>query len=297
MARPLRLHLPGGFYHVTLRGNHRLPIFCTEQDRSLLDELAAEVTRKHSVRVHAYCWMTNHLHLALQVADQPLGRVILELASRYARTVQSRLNTTGHLFERRYHAVLVNADRQLLALVRYIHLNPVEAGLVVDPAHYVWSSHLDYLGCVKRGWVHTSFVMRMLATTPAGAIANYAALMGSELPAHLEEYAALPCRGHKQAFEDNETAVTGFRKPSAIRPESKSLDELFRECVDRFGYSADLLASSRKTRGLAAARAWLSHESVSAGVTTICGIARLLNRSESAIRQLMQRYPRNLPRL
>ena len=140
MARPLRLHVAGGFYHVTLRGNHRRPIFFTDADRDLLEEVLAEALDRGAARVHAYCWMSNHLHMLVQVADVPLSRLMLRVASRYARTVQIALATTGHLFERRYPALLVDADSYLLTLLRYIHLNPVRAGLVGDAQLYRWSS-------------------------------------------------------------------------------------------------------------------------------------------------------------
>ena len=90
--------------------------------------------------------MSNHLHLALQVADAPLGPIVRRIAGVYARRIQQRLPTTGHLFERRYRSVLVDADTHLLRLVRYIHLNPLRAGLVADPADYPWSGHRAYLG-------------------------------------------------------------------------------------------------------------------------------------------------------
>jgi REP element-mobilizing transposase RayT len=292
MARPLRLHVPGGFYHVTLRGNHRLPIFFTEQDRSLLDEIVAHVTIKYSARIHAYCWMTNHLHMAIQVCDPPLGRVIHQIASRYARTVQARLDTSGHLFERRYHGILVDTDRYLLALVRYIHLNPVDAGLVTDPAHYRWSSHMDYLGIASRPWVQTGFVLRMLGATRPSAEVGYLALMGKSLPSHLEELPK-PGKGSQTRVLGDESFQARINSdPHTPRQDPNRLEDLVSECALRFGYSVELLASCSRQRGLAAARAWLGHEVVSTGATTICGIARRLNRSESTIRQLMLRYPR-----
>lgn len=291
MGRPLRLHVPGGFYHVTLRGNHRLPIFFTEQDRSLLDEIVAHVSLKYSAGIHAYCWMTNHLHMAVQVADTPLGRVVHQIASRYARTVQARLDTRGHLFERRYHGPLVDTERYLLALVRYIHLNPVDAGLVADPCQYRWSSHTDYLGTVTRPWVKTGFVLRMLGTTFSSAQVGYRALMGSALPSHLEELPN-PADG-SQTWVLGDECFQARIKSKSITPryDQNRLEDLVRECALRFDCTVDLLASCSRLRGLAAARAWLAHEAVSTGTTTICGIARRLNRSESSIRQLMMRYP------
>ena len=150
MARRLRLHVPGGFYHVTLRGNHRAPIFFRSADRDLWERFLADSLERFGARLHAYCWMTNHVHMVIQVSEFPLGRIILRTASAYARTVQLRLETTGHLFERRYHAVLVDADAYLLTLLRYIHLNPVNGGLTRDPDAYRWSSHHAYTGARKQ---------------------------------------------------------------------------------------------------------------------------------------------------
>ena len=153
MPRRPRLHVPGAFYHVTLRGNHRQDIFFTSKHREFLNGIVATVIERFAARLHAYCWMSNHIHMLIQVSDVPLGRIILRIASPYARAVQAELSTTGHLFERRYHAVLVDADEYLLGLLRYMHMNPVRAGMVNHPADYPWSSHHVYLGSREESWV------------------------------------------------------------------------------------------------------------------------------------------------
>jgi putative transposase len=133
MPRPPRIHVPGAFYHVTLRGNHRQAIFFTAQDRHTLSALIEEVLERFGARLHAYCYMTNHIHALIQVGEAPLGRLMLRIAGRYARLTQKGLHTTGHLFEKRYYPVLVDADEYLLELLRYIHLNPVRARMVDSP--------------------------------------------------------------------------------------------------------------------------------------------------------------------
>jgi putative transposase len=177
MARPPRLHVPGGFYHVTLRGNHRQPIFFRDSDRPLLDEIVADTLARLEARLHAYCWMTNHIHILIQVSAAPLGQVVMRIESRYARTVQAGIQTTGHLFERRYHAALVDEDRYLLALIRYIHLNPVRGALVNRPGDYPWSSHHEYVGTREQPWVTTSFALQMLGTQTDSARAAYRELI------------------------------------------------------------------------------------------------------------------------
>lgn len=91
--------------------------------------------RVHAL-THAYCWMTNHVHLLVQVADQALGNLMQRVAIRFARATQKHLSTTGHLFENRYHALLVDVDSYFLKLLRYIHLNPVRARIVQSPQQY-----------------------------------------------------------------------------------------------------------------------------------------------------------------
>lgn len=293
MARRLRLHVPGGFYHVTLRGNHRQAIFFEDSDRILLDRLVTDSAQKLGARVHAYCWMTNHLHLVVQVGVEPLGRLILRIASQYARKVQARLATTGHLFERRYHACLVDTDRYLLGLLKYIHLNPVEAGLVSDPAAYAWSSHGVYLGLRQCNWITTDFALQLLGRDSRRQPALYRQLMcapAPDGPAGLLEPEAL--RGNilgDHAFVDRVARLSPVARPR------RTLDELIQECCRRFDVDPDLLTAAGNGRSLAQARAWLSHQAVSCRVTTICELARVLGRSESAIRAVMSRHPRSDP--
>ena len=153
MPRLPRLHVPGGLYHVILRGNHQQRIFDRDTDYYALEDLLARALARYDARVHAYCWMANHVHLAAQVGDARLGRLIQAVSSVYARRKQRAVQTTGHFFERRYRATLVDNDAYWLALVRYVHRNPVEAGIVSDPADYPWSSHRCYLGRSRRDWL------------------------------------------------------------------------------------------------------------------------------------------------
>ena len=101
MPRPSRVHVPDGFYHVVLRGNHREILFGSGADRQVLNDIVADVVRSHGARVHGFCWMSNHLHALLQVADSPLGKTMQRIAMRYARHRHKSLQTIGHLFERR----------------------------------------------------------------------------------------------------------------------------------------------------------------------------------------------------
>ena len=290
MARHPRLHVPDGFYHVTLRGNHQQPIFFRDEDRELLERIVAESIERLAARVHAYCWMTNHVHLLVQVADQPLGRLMLRIASSYARTVQLRLATTGHLFERRYHAVLIDVDRYLLAVLRYIHLNPVKAGLVSGASSYRWSSHTTYLGLKQREWVTTDLALRVLAPRRGEAIRKYRRLMNGADVDELD-LGMLTTRRDFPPILGDEAFAARILGIQTARRSGKSLDDLVRECCARFGLTPELLESPSRQRQLAIARAWLAHQAVSGSVASVSAVARRLHRSESALRHLMASHP------
>jgi len=159
MARKPRIHLPGGLYHVILRGNGGQPIFFKDDDRYRFYLLLQEGTCRYGYRVHAFCLMTNHVHLALQTGDIPLSRGMQNLSFRHTRWINWREKRTGHLFQGRYKAVLVDGDSYLLELVRYIHLNPVRSGMVDNPEDYPWSGHRAYLGKELLPWLTTDWLL------------------------------------------------------------------------------------------------------------------------------------------
>jgi putative transposase len=136
MARKPRLHVPSALYHVMLRGNGGQTIFFADDDWEHFEALVAEGVRRFGHRIHGYCWMSNHIHLAVQVADVPLSRSMQNLTFRYTRWVNKRQGRVGHLFQGRYKAILVEADSYLLELCATFTLILCVLGLVEDPAAY-----------------------------------------------------------------------------------------------------------------------------------------------------------------
>ncbi|MBM4195469.1 MAG: transposase [Gammaproteobacteria bacterium] len=286
MPRPLRVHVPGGFYHVTLRGNHRQAIFFSLRDRNLLDDIVAQTISHHGARVHAYCWMTNHLHLLIQVAEMPLSRLILRIASRYARTVQAVMKTTGHLFERRYHAVLVDADNYLLELIRYIHLNPVRGGLVADPGEYPWSSHRVYIAASQAPWVTTEFALALFSAERGRAVSAYQEFLASSEEIRWGSGRLEPNSNDARVLGDD-AFLARVREKDWRPPDKRSLEDLIGEANGRFGVVPWSSQSRRRTR----ACAWIANQAVAGSIASVCAVARRLGRSEAAIRRAMLRYP------
>ena len=121
MARKPLIHAPGAIYHVILRGDARQDIFSDEKDRYRFYEILQKSCERFLLRIHAFCLMTNHIHLEIQVGDIPLSRIMRNVSLRYTQWHNWRHKKSGHVFQGRYKAVMVDADAFLLGLAAYIH--------------------------------------------------------------------------------------------------------------------------------------------------------------------------------
>jgi len=163
MSRKRHLHVPYAMYHVVLRGNNRYDIFLDNQDREQFLIFLEKSIKKLAYQLHAYCLMTNHIHLAIAINMLPLGKIMQNVAHSYAFWFNRRHQRIGHVFQGRYKAIGVQDERHMLELCRYIHLNPVRANLVRSPEQYRWSSHLVYSGEQNATWLCTDLVFDILS--------------------------------------------------------------------------------------------------------------------------------------
>jgi putative transposase len=160
MARELRIEFPGAFYHVTSRGNQKRPVFLSDDDRHFFLRCLAEAHARFGSLIHAYCIMENHYHLFIETPHGNLSRIIHLVNTTYSVYFNRKWNRSGHPFQGRYKAILVQAEQYARELVPYIHLNPVRRGLVDQPEKYSWSNYREYLGVTtSRPWTRTSLVL------------------------------------------------------------------------------------------------------------------------------------------
>jgi putative transposase len=291
MPRRLRIHVPAGVYHVTLRGNHREPIFFAHGDRSLFNVIVARALQKFEARLHAYCWMTNHVHLVMQAGKEPISRPMHDIAAEFARAMQLKLQTTGHFFERRYHAVLVDTDSYLLELVRYVHRNPVDAGLASNLDDYAWTSHHNYLGTRHDSWVTTSLVSDMFALDRARAIKAYRTFVDAQDAAAWQPSQFMAADA---AVMGNEEFVARAMQSTGRMTKSQTIEDLLEEACRRFEVDRGLLASPVRNRYLAQVRAWIAHQAGQRGIATLAAVARQLGRTEGALRYAIRAYPNDI---
>jgi putative transposase len=146
MARPLRIEYAGALYHVTSRGDRQEAIFDDDRDRTAFLSVLSEVVSRFRWRCHAYCLMGNHYHLMIETPEANLTKGMRQLNGVFTQWSNRRHHRSGHLFQGRYKAILVDRDSHFVELARYIVLNPVRAALVKYPRLWAWSSYGGTLG-------------------------------------------------------------------------------------------------------------------------------------------------------
>ncbi|WP_169776002.1 REP-associated tyrosine transposase [Priestia koreensis] len=144
ISRKPRIWYPGSIYHVTCRGNRREAIFYREEDYEYFLNLVDDTKRKWPFQLHAYCLMTNHVHLLVQTDHHPQYMMKM-LESQYAVYFNKKYRYEGHLFQGRYKSEIITDRNYFLTVSRYIHLNPVKAKMVARPYEYPWSSYASYI--------------------------------------------------------------------------------------------------------------------------------------------------------
>lgn len=281
MARKPRLHIPGALYHVILRGNAQGDIFFGPGDRGVFHDLLAEGVRRFGYRVHAFCLMTNHVHLALQAGDEPLSGGMQNLGFRYTRHVNAARKRVGHLFEGRYKAFLVDQDSYGLELVRYLHLNPVRAGLVGAAADHPWSSHRAYLGQEVLAWLTTDWVLGQFGSSLGAARRRFARFVAEGAK-----------QGHRHDFHggEHDSRVVGGEEfvarsvlVEARRSRPPTLAALVSLVCKDSALTPTRLSATGRTRAPARARAALAWLCIRTGAATLVEIAAMTGRDASTL--------------
>jgi putative transposase len=175
MARPLRIEFAGALYHVTSRGDGREDIFRDDRDRRMLLGVLAHVIERMHWQCHAYCLMGNHYHLLIETPNPNLARGMRQLNGIYTQRFNWRHARSGHVFQGRYHAILVDRDSYLLELARYIVLNPVRAAFIHSPGQWAWSSYRATAGLeAAPRWLTVEGVLGQFGTNRTRSRVAYA---------------------------------------------------------------------------------------------------------------------------
>jgi putative transposase len=185
MPRTARLDAPGVLHHVMGRGLDRQVIFRDDQDRGDFVRRLASLAEAGALTIYAWALLPNHFHLLVRTATRPLARSMRALLTGYAGAFNRRHKRTGHLFQNRYKSIVVEAEAYLLELVRYLHLNPLRAGVVVDLralARYPYSGHAALCGTREVPWQATDEVLAQFGAVRKEARRDYRAFVAAGVP-------------------------------------------------------------------------------------------------------------------
>ena len=170
MPRVGRAVAESGIYHIMLRGINRQVIFEDRDDNERFVDVIGFYKETCGFELLGYCLMANHAHILMRVGEEPLSTVFRRIASKYVYWYNAKYERIGHLFQERFKSEPVEDDAYLLAALRYIHRNPVKAGICAKADDYEFSSYRDYFG--RAGVTDTSFVLGMM---PADDLAAFTA--------------------------------------------------------------------------------------------------------------------------
>lgn len=166
MPRQPRIDSPDLLYHVIVRGIERKNIFIDYDDRVNFVERLHKLLTETDTDCYAWALIPNHLHLLLRPQRIPLSRFMRRLLTGYAVTFNRRHNRSGHLFQNRYKSIVCEEESYLLELIRYIHLNPLRAGLVTNLENlddYLWCGHAEILGENKGAGIAADWVLALFS--------------------------------------------------------------------------------------------------------------------------------------
>jgi len=180
MGRDPRDVEAGGIYHVISRGNNRGQLYWDDDDFGAFVARLSRVARKYEWIGLAYCLMTTHYHLIMQIPEGGLSNGMQELNGEYARRTNFRHGRIGHLFQNRFFSDWITTDEHLLGAIRYVALNPVRAGICPEPALWPWSSHRASRGLeAPIGFLTMPRLLRMFSEQPVIARSSYQRLVAS----------------------------------------------------------------------------------------------------------------------
>ncbi len=320
MPRQARLDAPGALHHIIIRGINKAPIFKDDQDKTRFLERLAENVGQGGCKVYAWVLMTNHLHLLFKSGKDGISSVMRKQLTWYAQYFNRRHKRTGHLFENRYKSIICEEETYLLALVRYIHLNPVRAriiGTMEQLDRYPWTGHRSLIGKADHDWMDRDTVLSEFGESKKRAVLEYRrfvregmnegrnpGLTGGGLirsQGGWSQVLAMRRRGEREEYDDRILGSGSFVNAIFKEAEDRQLRQMRHrrsgttiqkiideECKDRQINQLELKAGGKRS-SVSAARAAIAYRCREELGTSASEIARYLGVSTSGIIRSIER--------
>jgi putative transposase len=327
MARKSRIDAPGAVHHIIIRGIERSSIFIDSQDYQNILERLGDILTDSSTPCYAWALMTNHAHFLLRTGTVPLSTVMRRLLTGYAQQFNRRHKRSGVLFQNRYKSFLCEEEPYLLELVRYIHLNPLRAGLVQDLKalrSYPGCGHAVLNGRRDHNWQDAEYILKRFGTSLKVARRSYNEfvskgisdgkrpdLVGGGLLRSVGGWSVLRAvraagmrvMGDERILGSSEfvesvlkNANEAYEKRMRFRSKGIRIETIIDAASEYFEIKGDEIKSPSRRRKIARARAVISMAAIDQAGFTGADVARALNLTPSAISKLVLRV-RNDPAL
>ena len=270
MARPLRIEIPGGFYHVMARGNEKADIYKDDVDRERFLFYLAKTVERNNWYCHAYCLMPNHYHLLIELKEKNLSRGAQYLNGSYAQFFNHRHKRVGHLFQGRAKIIIIDKNSHFLELTRYIALNPVRSRLVYTADQYFWSSYRATVNLEPRpNYLTTDGMLINYGNDRAQAIKRYKEFVsaGKNQPSPFEKLKNQLYLGSDEFIKQTQKHIN----------KQQSLDDIPRQQQRAPAQPLNIYKSSHPNKNQAMAEAYIS------GHYTLKQIADFFSVSKSTV--------------
>lgn len=274
-----RVEYDGALYHVIQRSNNREKIFGSDSDKKRLIDLLAGCSKKLGFRLFGYVIMENHYHLLLQTGAIPLNKVMHRINFLYSRNYNSSNDRHGHVFGGRYKAALIQDESYLFAVLRYIHQNPLRAGICRSVAEYTWSSDRAYRDN-ESSFVHVDSVLNTFSRNRPAAIKTYLKMMGEK---EAVEFEKVRVHGDDEFIKSYDAEM--IAENSSLGVKRKSLEEI----LNSIGVSPaeiDLIRTGSRKRNLREHKRKFAKEASAEGYTQK-QIGEFISISDVAVNKLI----------
>lgn len=324
MARKSRIDAPGALHHVIVRGIERRPIFSDSQDYQWFLGRLGKILTDTSTACYAWVLMTNHVHLLLRTGKAPLSTAMRRLLTGYAQQFNRRHRRHGILFQNRYKSFLCEEEPYLMELVRYIHLNPVRAGIVQDLKglkSYPCSGHSAIMGRKDFNWQDTKYILNRFSESLTAARCSYEAyvskgisdgrrpdLVGGGLLRSVGGWSALKAiratgmrvMGDERILGRSDfvesvikSANEEYERRSQLSSRRLEIEKITEAVSGYFELTTDEIRSPSRRRAVARARAVISMAAIDNMGLSGADVARWLNLTPSAVSKLVSKVRRN----
>ena len=299
MPRKKRYFRQNCFHHVMFRGVNGENIFWDNRDKTKFCLLLQEACEKHGVTIHGFCLMTNHIHLILMPEIESFQSGIHCFAFRYAQYFNRRHKRHGYLFQNRFKSIIVEDGMYLKRLIRYIHLNPLEAGLVTKPQDYIWSSYRAYLEQDFYTWLDTDSILKRFGVSREAAIQELIEFTHQKRESS-SDLALISKAFRKGVFGGEEFCTANANAMYEENSLSKNikcdvtLENLLTNVCQKFEVSLEDLQSSSKEKKVVRARSMLAIITRKARKWPLEDLARLLNKNNGTISRLASQAEKQL---